>query len=70
VAQHGRGDLVLSRENVVDFRCGGVTKRRAANRCATVFGLNFNSAIFNRWIPPPRYLHPYPGARFYSTHPS
>jgi hypothetical protein len=24
----------------------------------------------NRWIPPPRVLHPYPDARFYATHPS
>ena len=26
--------------------------------------------ILNRWIPPPRVLHPYPDARFYATHPS
>ena len=26
--------------------------------------------IMNRWIPPPRVLHPYPDARFYATHPS
>jgi group II intron reverse transcriptase/maturase len=26
--------------------------------------------IFDRWIPPPRVLHPYPEARFYATHPS
>jgi RNA-directed DNA polymerase len=26
--------------------------------------------IFDRWIPPPRILHPYPEARFYATHPS
>ena len=24
--------------------------------------------ILNRWIPPPRVLHPYPDARFYATH--
>jgi RNA-directed DNA polymerase len=26
--------------------------------------------VFERWIPPPRILHPYPEARFYATHPS
>jgi RNA-directed DNA polymerase len=26
--------------------------------------------ILERWIPPPRILHPYPEARFYATHPS
>jgi RNA-directed DNA polymerase len=26
--------------------------------------------IFDRWIPPPRILHPYPEARFCATHPS
>ena len=26
--------------------------------------------IFERWIPRPRILHPYPDARFYATHPS
>jgi RNA-directed DNA polymerase len=26
--------------------------------------------IFDRWIPTPRILHPYPDARFYATHPS
>jgi RNA-directed DNA polymerase len=26
--------------------------------------------VFDRWIPPPRVLHPYPDARFYATHPS
>ena len=26
--------------------------------------------VLNRWIPPPRVLHPYPEARFYATHPS
>jgi RNA-directed DNA polymerase len=26
--------------------------------------------IFDRWIPPPRVMHPYPDARFYATHPS
>jgi group II intron reverse transcriptase/maturase len=26
--------------------------------------------VFNRWVPPPRVLHPYPDARFYATHPS
>jgi group II intron reverse transcriptase/maturase len=26
--------------------------------------------IFDRWIPTPRVLHPYPDARFYATHPS
>jgi transposase InsO family protein len=26
--------------------------------------------VLNRWIPPPRVLHPYPNARFYATHPS
>jgi group II intron reverse transcriptase/maturase len=26
--------------------------------------------VFNRWIPIPRILHPYPHARFYATHPS
>jgi group II intron reverse transcriptase/maturase len=26
--------------------------------------------VFNRWIPEPRNLHPYPDARFYATHPS
>src|ERR1700722_4656078 len=26
--------------------------------------------VFERWIPPPRVLHPYPDARFYATHPS
>jgi RNA-directed DNA polymerase len=26
--------------------------------------------VLNRWIPPPRVLHPYPDARFYATHPS
>jgi group II intron reverse transcriptase/maturase len=26
--------------------------------------------ILERWIPPPRVLHPYPDARFYATHPS
>ena len=26
--------------------------------------------LLNRWIPPPRVLHPYPDARFYATHPS
>jgi len=25
---------------------------------------------FDRWIPPPRVLHPYPDTRFYATHPS
>jgi group II intron reverse transcriptase/maturase len=25
--------------------------------------------VFNRWIPTPRVLHPYPDARFYATHP-
>ncbi len=25
--------------------------------------------VLNRWIPPPRVLHPYPDARFYATHP-
>jgi RNA-directed DNA polymerase len=26
--------------------------------------------IFERWIPRPHVLHPYPDARFYATHPS
>jgi len=26
--------------------------------------------VFERWVPPPRVLHPYPDARFYATHPS
>jgi hypothetical protein len=26
--------------------------------------------VFEKWIPPPRNLHPYPEARFYATHPS
>ena len=26
--------------------------------------------VFERWIPYPRVLHPYPDARFYATHPS
>jgi len=26
--------------------------------------------VFNRWVPPPRVLHPYPDSRFYATHPS
>ena len=26
--------------------------------------------VFERWIPPPRVLHPYPHARFYATHSS
>ena len=26
--------------------------------------------VLERWIPPPRILHPYPEARFYATHPS
>jgi hypothetical protein len=26
--------------------------------------------VFNRWIPEPQNLHPYPDARFYATHPS
>ena len=26
--------------------------------------------VFEKWIPPPRILHPYPEARFYATHPS
>ena len=26
--------------------------------------------VFDRWIPPPRVLHPYPDTRFYTTHPS
>ena len=26
--------------------------------------------LFERWIPTPRVLHPYPDARFYATHPS
>src|SRR5579862_7254895 len=26
--------------------------------------------VLNRWIPPPRVLHPYPDARFYATHTS
>src|SRR5450631_3564944 len=26
--------------------------------------------VLNRWIPPPRVLHPYPDARFSATHPS
>jgi hypothetical protein len=26
--------------------------------------------LLERWIPPPRVLHPYPDARFYATHPS
>jgi len=25
--------------------------------------------VLNRWIPPPRVLHPYPDARCYATHP-
>ena len=28
------------------------------------------SPVFNRWIPQPRILHPYPDARFAATHPS
>jgi group II intron reverse transcriptase/maturase len=28
------------------------------------------TSVLNRWIPPPRVLHPYPDARFYATHPS
>jgi len=27
------------------------------------------SPVFNRWIPQPRILHPYPDARFAATHP-
>jgi hypothetical protein len=26
--------------------------------------------VFDRWIPTPRILHPYPHARFHATHPS
>ena len=26
--------------------------------------------VFDRWIPPPRVLHPYPDTRFYANHPS
>ena len=26
--------------------------------------------VFERWIPPPRVLHPYPDTRFYASHPS
>jgi hypothetical protein len=26
--------------------------------------------VFDRWIPIPRILHPYPQARFHATHPS
>ena len=26
--------------------------------------------VFDRWIPYPRILHPYPDARFYASHPS
>src|ERR1017187_6008033 len=26
--------------------------------------------VFDRWVPTPRVLHPYPHARFYATHPS
>jgi len=26
--------------------------------------------VFDRWLPSPRILHPYPDARFYATHPS
>jgi len=26
--------------------------------------------LFERWIPRPKVLHPYPQARFYATHPS
>jgi hypothetical protein len=26
--------------------------------------------VLNRWIPPPRVLHPYSDARFFATHPS
>jgi RNA-directed DNA polymerase len=26
--------------------------------------------VLDRWVPPPRVLHPYPDARFYATHPS
>jgi hypothetical protein len=26
--------------------------------------------VLERWIPPPRLLHPHPEARFYATHPS
>ena len=26
--------------------------------------------VFDRWIPKPRVLHPYPHQRFYATHPS
>ena len=29
-----------------------------------------SAPIFDRWIPTPRVLHPYPEARFYATHPS
>ena len=25
--------------------------------------------LFDRWLPPPRVLHPYPGKRFDATHP-
>ena len=28
------------------------------------------TSVLDRWIPPPRVLHPYPDARFYATHPS
>jgi len=27
------------------------------------------TSVLQRWIPPPRVLHPYPEARFYATHP-
>ncbi len=36
-----------------------------AQRCVGTF-----TPVLNRWIPPPRVLHPYPDARFYATHPS
>jgi len=28
------------------------------------------TSVLERWIPPPRVLHPYPEARFYATHPA
>ena len=29
-----------------------------------------STRVFDRWLPPPRILHPYPDTRFYAIHPS
>lgn len=32
-------------------------------------GWNRLASLIDRWIPPPRILHPHPGERFNTTHP-